>query len=72
MAERKQWVEQLIAQGSGGQDTAYNFDDYEHNYRYDIALYSKWKMDEDAELTMGGAMVHIMTISGRNTPARIT
>ncbi len=53
MAERKQWVEQLIAQGSGGQDTAYNFDDYEHNYRYDIALYSKWKMDEDAELTMG-------------------
>lgn len=53
MAERKQWVEQLIAQGSGGQDTTYNFDDYEHNYRYDIALNSKWKIDEKAELTMG-------------------
>jgi outer membrane receptor for ferrienterochelin and colicins len=53
MAERKIWIEQLIAQGSGGSDTTYNFDDYEHNYRYDLALNSKWKLEDSAELSVG-------------------
>jgi outer membrane receptor for ferrienterochelin and colicins len=52
MAERKIWIEQLVAQGSGG-DTTYNFDDYEHNYRYDIALSSKWNLRDKAELSIG-------------------
>jgi outer membrane receptor for ferrienterochelin and colicins len=53
MAERKRWIESLISRGSSGQDTAYNFDDYEHNYRYDLAANSKWNLKDAADLSFG-------------------
>ena len=54
MAEKKQWIESLLSQGSSGQDTFYNFDDYEHNYRYDLAANMHWKIEDNAEFVTNG------------------
>jgi len=53
MAEKKQWVESEIIQNNVGSDTAYNYDDFEHNYRYDLALKTRWNIDEKADFSFG-------------------
>ena len=53
MAEKKQWVESEIIQIGIDGDTAYNYDDFEHNYRYDMALKSRWNIDKQADFTFG-------------------
>lgn len=53
MAEKKQWIESEIIQIDAARDTVYNYDDYEHNYRYDLGLKSRWNIDDKADFTFG-------------------
>jgi outer membrane receptor for ferrienterochelin and colicins len=53
MTEKKSWIESEVYQLGIDRDTVYNFDDFEYNYRYDLALNSKWFFGDKADFTIG-------------------
>jgi len=52
MAESKYWKESEVVQIGVDRDTTYNYDDYEYNYRYDLAIKSRTNLKDKADFTV--------------------